>query len=415
MRRDPASIPVLCMLAFVSAGGLARAQAASQRGFVEARGFVYPQQAPNDDRQAGLDLLLRYELSVRPAPWLTLSGGLDARADSFGQVGREWAVSWDDRTDLRPAIALRRASATVTRGRLSIEVGKQFVRWGKTDVLTPTDRFAPRDFMEVVVNDLLPVAAVRATYERSGRTLDLVWQPRFTPSRLPLSDRRWSVTSGQTEIIAVADGGAEYPGGPQVGARFSHVASGFEYAVSVFDGYNHLPQVEGRLRQRPPQIEMVRVFPRIRAYGGDLAWPTKWFTLKAEAAFFDSSDLRADRYTLAVVQLERQSGEWFFVAGYAGEAIATRRAPASFAPDRGLSRSFLGRASYTIDANRSVAVEGAIRQNGHGTWLKAEYSQALGSHWRATVTANVIRGQEDDFLGQFRRNSNVAAGGRYSF
>ena len=405
----------LCTLTVVSAGNLAHGQSVSQRGFVEARGFIYPRETLSDDRQAGADLLLRYEVSVRPAPWLTLSGGLDARTDSFGQVAREWAVSWDDRTELRPAFALRRASVMLNRGRLSVEIGKQFVRWGKTDVLTPTDRFAPRDFMEVVTNDFLPVAAVRATYERNGRSLDLVWQPRFTPSRLPSPDRRWSAFPRQTEIIAVVDGGAEYPGGSQVGARFSHVASGFEYSVSVFDGHNHLPQIESRVRARPPSLEVVRIFPRIRSYGGDFAWPTKWFTLKAEAAYFDSSDPRADRYTLAVVQVERQSGEWSFVVGYAGEAVATRRAAASFAPDRGLTESLLGRASYTIDANRSIAVEGAVRRNGHGAWLKTEFSQAIGNHWRVTATGNLIGGRTNDFLGQFRRNSNIAAAARYSF
>jgi hypothetical protein len=74
-----------------------------------------------------------------------------------------------------------------------LEAGKQFVRWGKTDVLNPTDRFAPRDFMDVVVNEFLAVIGARLTYEHAGRTIDLVWVPRFTPSRLPLADRRWSV------------------------------------------------------------------------------------------------------------------------------------------------------------------------------------------------------------------------------
>src|SRR5260370_16689024 len=52
-----------------------------------------------------------------------------------------------------------------------------------------------------------------------------------------------------------------------------------------------------------------------------------------------------------VLQLERQSGEWLFVGGYAGEVVTARRAVLSFAPDRGTSRSIVGRASYTIDTN----------------------------------------------------------------
>jgi hypothetical protein len=93
------------------------------------------------------------------------------------------------------------------------------------------------------------------------------------------------------------------------------------------------------------------------------------------------------------------------VAGYAGEAV----------PDRGMTRSVVARASYTIDTARSVAFETAVRQNGDGVYAKAEYFHARGQHWRATVTGVAIAGHSDDFLGQYRRNSHVKAAVRYSF
>jgi hypothetical protein len=56
-----------------------------------------------------------------------------------------------------------------------------------------------------------------------------------------------------------------------------------------------------------------------------------------------------------------------------------------------------------------------VRQNGGGLYAKAEYSQARGQHWRATVTAIVLAGARDDFIGQYRRNSNVRLAIRYSY
>src|SRR6185436_5769210 len=97
-------------------------------------------------------------------------------------------------------------------------------------------------------------------------------------------------------------------------------------------------------------------------------------------------------------------GEWLFLGGCPVEKKNRARAPATFAPDRGLSRSFVARASYTIDPNRSVVFETAVRQNGRGVYAKAEYSQARGAHWRVTATMRVIAGDADDFLGQYRRN-----------
>jgi hypothetical protein len=118
---------------------------------------------------------------------------------------------------------------------------------------------------------------------------------------------------------------------------------------------------------------------------------------------------------LYVIQLERQSGEWVFVGGYAGEVVTTSRGSLVFAPDRGLARSFVGRASYTIDPRRTVAAEGTIRRAGGGVYTKIEYSEARGQHWRVTAGAVVIAGHSDDFLGQYHRNGHLSLALRYSF
>jgi hypothetical protein len=140
------------------------------------------------------------------------------------------------------------------------------------------------------------------------------------------------------------------------------------------------------------------------------------FTIKSEAAYFASSDKRTDEYSLYVVQLERQTGEWLFVGGYGGQAINRRGSQeANFAPDRGLTKSLLGRASLTIDTNQSVAFEAALRQNGDGLWVKSEYSRSFRQHWRATLNLTLIRGNMTDFLGQYRQNSHALLIVRYSF
>jgi hypothetical protein len=118
---------------------------------------------------------------------------------------------------------------------------------------------------------------------------------------------------------------------------------------------------------------------------------------------------------LYVIQLERQIGEASIVGGYSGEAVTRRRNPFSFSPDRGLARSFLGRASYTVDPRRSVATEWAVRQNGDGVWLRFEYTQAHGRNWRAIAGFTLIRGDPADFLGQYRRNSYLSLILRYTF
>jgi len=312
---------------------------------------------------------------------------------------------------LRPALSFRRFSATAFKGPVTLEAGKQFIRWGKADILNPLDRFAPRDFLNVIDNDFLGVLAVRLTVERGAHTLDIVVQPRFTPSRTPLLNQRWVVLPDDVPY-AVTAGGSRFPGGVQSGARWNYMGRGYEASVAFYEGHNHLPVVDGALLPAfPPRVELFNRFAKMRMYGGAGAVPLRWFTLKGEGAYFQS----ADDYTLYVIQAERTAGEWTFVGGYAGEHVRVRRIQADFAPDRGFARAFIGRASYVIDTARTFAVESAVRQNGDGVWVKGEYAHQLAPHWQARASFTLIRGDARDFLGQYRRNSHAILALRYSF
>ncbi|GIU74734.1 MAG: hypothetical protein KatS3mg004_1821 [Bryobacteraceae bacterium] len=404
------------MLLALLAVAAARGQGFTQRGFFEVRSFAYPQTAPGDSGRLVSEQLLRWEFTWRMNGRLQFNGGADARFDSHRQFERAWRLDWADRRRQRPALSVRRLSLLAHWGGLTLEGGRQFIRWGKADILNPTDRFAPKDFLNVLTTDLLGVTAVRATWERGGDTLDLVLQPVFTPSRTPLINQRWAALPEEAAQLRILETPVKYPGRAAAGARWNHVGSGYEFSLSFYDGFNHLPVYAARLEpSAAPAVVLTRVHPQMRMYGGDAAVPLRWATLKGEAAWFTSSSPLADDYMLFVIQAEKQSGEWLFVGGYAGEAVTERRVELDFAPDRGLAKTFLGRASYNIDTNRSVAVEGAVRQNGRGVYTRLEYTQAIGAHWRVTLAANLLRGARDDFLGQYRRNSNLMVVFRYSF
>jgi hypothetical protein len=409
----------LAMLAvLVLAAAPARAQTVSQRGFVDAGALLLPERAINDPTRAMADGLVREEVFVKPADWIQFAAGVDLRANSHDQVDAAWRIDVADRGVRRPLASVRRLSATLTHRGLTVDVGKQFIRWGKTDIVNPTDRFAPRDFLNVITADFLAVTGVRAVLQRGDDTFEGVWLPRFTPSRVPLLDQRWTAVPPGVSV-ALADAGAVFPERAQRGARWSHIGRGLEYALSWFDGFNHLPNIESAITTDPLTVHVTRVYPAIRSVGADAAMPLRWFAIKGEAAYFASrattTAAAGDNYVLYVVQLERQTGEWVFVGGYAGEAVTERRTRNAFAPDRGMTRSIVGRASYTIDSRRGVAFESAARQSGDGVYAKAEYSETHGQHWRATVTGVAIAGDADDFLGQYHRNSHLAITLRYSF
>jgi hypothetical protein len=391
------------------------AQDFSQRGFIESDLSLYPETAPNDSGHAVDESLFRYEASYKPWKWLRLAGSFDARFDTHEETDRSPDLDWQDRTLRRAALSLREFNATITKGRLTAEFGKQFIRWGKADILNPTDRFAPKDFLTVTDPDFLAVMAARVIYDTGTDSFDLVWQPLFTPSRTPLLDERWTVLPESASGLALVDLGSEFPGRSSLGARWNHIGSGYEFSASFYDGFNSLPVFQGTLNATETAIDYVRTYPELRLYGADAAVPLRWFTVKTEAAYYTSPDHQQDEYVIYVIQFERQIKELSMVAGYAGDAITARTPTLQFSPELGFARAVLAHAQYTIDSNRSLAVDAAIRQNGQGSWLRAEYSQAFGQHWRATAGYSWIRGDASDFLGQYHRNSFALLALRYSF
>jgi len=251
----------------------AAAQNFSQRGFLESGLSLYPETAPNDSSHAIDDSLFRYEAAYKPWRWLRLAGSFDARFDTHEQVERAVHLDWQDRSLRRPTLSLREFNATITKGKLTAEFGKQFIRWGKADILNPTDRFAPKDFLTVTDPDFLAVLATRVTYDTGTNSFDFVWQPRFTPSRTPLINERWTVLPPAADGLALVDLGSEFPGRSAFGARWNHVGSGYEFSASFYDGFNSLPVFQGSFNPQSNAIDYVRTYPALRLYGADAAVP----------------------------------------------------------------------------------------------------------------------------------------------
>ena len=163
-----------------------------------------------DDTQVVADSLFRWEPSLKAGSW-RFDASFDARMDSHDMTERSADVTFWDRTIQRPALAVSRLSVSWSHGPVTFVAGKQFVRWGKTDILVPTDRFAPRDYLNVIEPQLLGITAARLTIGNSSDSIDAVYAPRLTPSRAPLLDQRWVAIPPAAGDLTIVDDGALYP------------------------------------------------------------------------------------------------------------------------------------------------------------------------------------------------------------
>ena len=170
--------------------------------------------------------------------------------------------------------------------------GQTVHSFGQDDSLSPRSLRA-RDFIEVT--NRVPPSLATLVYEASGHTLDLVWIPWFTPSRAPLPGSRWFPVQEIPDLPPLTFGAADFPGGSQLGARWSFVTDRYEFSLSIYDGFNHLPTVLPEIRVDPVRVELLRVYPNMRMYGGDVVIPVRADD-QGEAGYSNANDGRMNMF-----------------------------------------------------------------------------------------------------------------------
>jgi hypothetical protein len=183
-------------------------------------------------------------------------------------------------SDTEESLRLISAFASIRRGDLDFRIGQQRVRWGKADVVNPTDYFTPTDFrapLPLEEDRYLSIAALRADWRVDDeRTVSLVIQPGFVRSELP----RTPPVAG-VRVVEDRPRGEE---NPQVGVRFLHTGASVDWSVSAFSGYSNLPAASATLDASTGGLHWLQHHPRVLGVGADVAAALGPWNLRAEAS-----------------------------------------------------------------------------------------------------------------------------------
>ncbi len=184
---------------------------------------------------------------------------------------------------------------------LDLRLGKQFVFWGKTEWINPTDNINPWDYANIsaeIEDYRLPVTALRADMYLGETTLEAVWVPAFLPHRVPgLVPRTVQVPGGPLLVWREP----ELPEGDlrnsQFGLRLMHTLAGVDWSVSYYRGNDHSPSYRQRVEPAqagPPTVELTPYFPRLQVLGADLQKVFGQWGVRAEGAWFRTADPDGD-------------------------------------------------------------------------------------------------------------------------
>jgi hypothetical protein len=312
-------------------------------------------------------------------------------------------------------------------GTFDIRFGKQIIKWGKADVVNPTDNLTPTDYSNLLDEDDIGVIAANLNYYRDNWNLQLVGIPLFSPSRLPPRDTRFSIVPPDTPL-PVED--PELPpdtiDNAQFGARLKTTYKGWDFSVSYYDGINDIPVPELRFEGTPfPTPVIVPVYNRMRVFGGDFATVFDRLGFHGEAAQFVFDGDRQDSYFEYVVGFDYSKSnilfdhDLFLIVEYVGldvtdegMTLETETPPL----DRVLVSAIAANIKYEFTEFTRLELRGAIDfHQGDDFYIQPQLVHEVNDNLTIIFGLDLLGGPDDTFFGQFRDNDRFYTKLVYTF
>lgn len=403
----------------VDAGGVDDWFAKHGKGKLEYKLFWHTGTRPQDDRKGRsecrftleLDIPVSEDVRIFVAPDLRWSSH-DMSAGTFDELNRDEVR--------RPIFHFQEAYVEWSPGPWEVRLGEQIFSWGTADGFNPTDNLNPRDYLDLVDNEKIPVFALSATYHVSDVTsLQFVLIPFFTPSRFDGQDSRWSFfPAAPPRLDFVRNLPSDSLTHMQWGARLKSSAGGVDYSISYFDGYDDIgrPTLVRSPLGMPTGVRLD--YDKVRILGCDFA--TTWGDLgiHGEIAHTWTDGRRNDNYLQYVLGVDYTFADIFpgqnvrVILEYAGEHVTKRGRMLDGVPPTGLSRhldrSVLGRAVYEINERAALELKACLNlKGGTNCYFQPSFTYDVSDDLRVVVGADIFTGDGDTFFGQFDDNDRV--------
>jgi hypothetical protein len=395
-------------------------------GFWEARGGVRTQGDPHEKDESIGETRLQLQIEKlweSVAISVTNDFLYDPVLDRH-RISLEEGEGW---VDLREAsLAFSPASF------VDVKVGRQILTWGTGDLVFINDLF-PKDFNSFFIGRdeeylKAPSDAARFSLFSKWANLDVVYTPRFDADRF-VDGRRISYfnanlgrLAGRDAIVRV-DKPDEWFEDDEIAIRIYRSFRGYELAVYGYDGFWKSPAGQNPLTG-------LATFPDLSVYGASVRGSIGRGIGNIEFALYNSEDDERGDDPLV------RNGELRFLVGYEQELAKNLTMGVQYyleyMMDHNDYRRTLPPGTPRIDEVRHVLTlrltKLLINQNlrlslftfyspsDNDAYLRPNINYKIDDHWSAEVGGNIFTGTDDHtFFGQFRKNSNVYGGVRYSF
>jgi hypothetical protein len=397
-------------------------------GFVDGRAGVRTQNDPYEDDRSLTELRLQLD-SKTFFNW----GEFSARGD----------LVYDDLETDQEKVDLEKGQGFFDLRELNllftpvdwsdVKIGRQILTWGTGDLLFINDLF-PKDWNSFLLGRdeeylKAPSDAVYASFFPSIGSFDVAYMPRMDADRYIDGTRvsYWNPgippagsIAGQDAVID-AERRDDWFSDGEVSARFYRPLLSYEAALYTYQGYWKSPMGVNAAGNA--------YFPELSAYGGSIQGSLGSGLVNAEAGYYDSCEDRSGTNPFV------PNSEFRFLAGYEREVAKDLMAGfqyyvewmqdyddylAGVNPDTARDEFrhvlTLRLTQMLMNQNLILSLFTFYSPSDNDAYFRPAATYKISDHWMVTANGNFFVGERDyTFFGQFKYNSNVNLGVRYSF
>lgn len=307
-----------------------------------------------------------------------------------------------------------------------LRLGRQIVRWGKTDQISPADNVNPQDMREFFVPELedrkIPNWMARIRLFPGDITLEGIFIPFFEENEFDFSGTTWALLGNQPSDLRIRE---SKPGkgldNSDLGLRTSASLAGWDVAAS----YLYATEKSPRLRfdpANPAGPTLYADYHRQHIWAVEFETTADTFGFRGEGAYFDKQSLHTEsldsvakpvaHYVLGVDYLGEQ--DWYanvqlshqHVFEYESDILFLRRD--NFYLNGEINREFWR-------GNVMLKLRYALDLHDGGSFLTPEAILSYYKNLELTLGANVFFGPQDSLFGRYRDNDQVFCKAKYYF
>jgi hypothetical protein len=314
---------------------------------------------------------------------------------------------------------------------MDVKVGRQTLTWGTGDLVFINDLF-PKDWQSFFIGrdtEYLKAPSDAAKVSLFGETanLDIAYTPRFDPDRFIRGERisYWNSnlgsTAGQNAVIHT-DKPDEWFSDSEIAARLYKNISNYELALYGYHGFWKSPAGMN------PAMNLA-IFPDLNVYGASVRGTVGKGIGNAEIGYYESADDLSGknplinnsemRYLLGYTQeigRDFTMGLQYYIEQMLNYGPYKNNMPPGPARDRYRHLTTLRLTKLLMNQNLRLSLFTYYSPSDKDVYMRPNANYKVNDNLAVELGSNIFFGDyPNTFFGQFRDNTNIYTGLRYSF